>query len=455
MEVYMPYRFFIATALLIMVFRIEVYAQVGALTVLGVKDALVSTLQEFRQALNEATQDAKSVGNSLQANAQNVIRDIDVMLGKKLAYTFDRLDAQERRLADDAERLTALIRDSTEALTRKNYERARVLIADADILAYNTSYSLPCRTTRPRIIAISPNVLNSDDEAPVVRIRGNFLMQGEGLSIKVDGTAAELQQRSDNEIAFLIPQIVMQKARNKQTAVTASVQGLIPIQRSISLLLGCRESRGRLDAIPSVGFLIDPATVFRVSGNLVTTHLVNSVVPDLEGRFERTGSDRCDDAFSVDQNFCLVGAGKFHHVDIWNQNANCGSAIGPVNPSGDRCVFIGGQVRGCGANRGPFNTWVGCKGRGWVKYNYKLWRQDATRVETGRSQVEKSGIPGETSFSFVFPGATSSPEYLFEIVVEKIRGGRVLERRSLSHAKPTVDNWVAKVDQGMMTVQVK
>jgi hypothetical protein len=430
------------------------YAQ-AALTVGAVQSALIESLASLRSALNEATYDAKSVGNSYQANAQNVLKDINLILGSKLAYTFDRLNEQERALTNSAERLISLTKEATEELTKKNFERARVLMIEGDIVAYNTSYSLPCRTTRPRIMLVDPLTINADDEAPVIKARGNFLLQGKDLTVSVGKEKAEITQRTDTEIAFIIPRSLMQTAASKQISASATISGLSTINRKIRFVLGCSEKSEKPDSTPSIGILINPPVSYRVAGTLVTTHLIEKIIPDLEGRFDRTGNNHCDDSFSVDQNYCLIGGGSFHHIDLWNQTANCNSSVGPINASGDRCVFVGGHVGGCGANRGPFNTWAGCKGRGWAGYNYKLWRKETVREEASRADIKKEGIPGESVFSFVFPGATSSPEYKFSLVVEKLRGERILERKTLSDAGPTSGVWRALVKDGTVSVTVQ
>lgn len=443
----------IAASLALFLASAPAYGQ--AMTVLAVKDALVSALQEFRTAMNEATYDAKSVGNSVQANVQNVIQDLDRTFSKNMNVAFDKLNAQELRLAEDAERLVALTKDATEALTKNNFDRARVLMADTDILAYNTSYSLPCRTTKPRIVIAQPTIIGADDEVPIVRVRGNFLLQGKNLKVTVGDTAVDIQQRSDTEIAFLVPQDVLEKAKSQQVAVSAKISGLQTINRKIRFVLGCRERSAPLDDTPSVAFQIDPPITYSVSGTLVTTHLVDKVIPDLEGRFDLTGSNQCDDNFAADQNYCLLpGSGTFDHIEITDQNVNCNSSIGPVNPSGDRCVYVGTHIGGCGANRGPFNTWLGCKGRGWAKYNYKLWKRDSVREEAGRSTVQKQGIPGEKVFGFAFPGAINSPDYQYEVVVEKIRGAKILERKTLTVANPVSDAWNTRVANGSLSIEV-
>ena len=428
----------------------------GALTVGAVQSALVEALNGMRAALNEATYDAKSVGNSYQANAQNVLSDLNTVLGSKLTYTFDRLNDQEKSLAQSAERLVAITKEATDELTKKNFQRARTLMVEGDIVAYNTSYSLPCRTATPRVMLVEPVEIDADAENPIIHLRGNFLLQGKDLSVQIGKQAAKIAQRTDTEIAFEVPRSTLDAAKQKQTSVSGSINGLVSLNRKIRFILGCSEKAVPLPGAPTVQFLINPPISYRVSGTLVTTHLVDKVVADLTGKFSRTGNNQCDDSFSVDQNFCLVDkTGTFHHIDITNQSANCSSSIGPVNPSGDRCVFVGGHVAGCGANRGLFNTWLGCKGRGWVSYDYQLWRKDRIREEASRSAISKEGIVGETVFSFAFPGAVSEPQYNFSLTVEKIRGDKILERKTLSDAAPTSGTWQASVKDGAISVVVQ
>ncbi|ACM31110.1 hypothetical protein [Rhizobium rhizogenes] len=435
------------------------FAQADPITAGIVVQGLTQAIGDMRSALNEATNDAKSVGNSYQANAQNVLTDIDKMFGKNLNLAFDKMTDQQRQLVQNGERLVALTKEATDELTKKNFDRARSLMIEGDIVAYDTSYSLPCRTTKPRVMQVEPVEISADDEAPVIHVRGNFLLQGKGLKVSFAKTEAQVLQRTDTEISFAVPQSVLDDAKGKQIAISATLDGLTTITRKIRFVLGCSEKSRSLETAPSVQFLINPPITFHVQGTLTTSHLVDTVLPDLKGQFSNTGNGHCDDSYSVDQNYCLIDKnGGFDHVDISNPSANCGSSIGPINPSGDHCVFVGGHVQGCGAIRGPFNVWAGCKGRGWVKYDYQLYRKDRVMTEAGHSDIEKEGIPGETLFSFPFPTAAGKKEemqFTFNVIVQKMRGDKVLEQGTLSQAQATHGTWQANVKDGQFSLTLQ
>lgn len=432
------------------------HAQAGAATAAIVVQGLNEALSSMRDALNEATNDAKSVGNSYQANAQNVISDINKAFKDNLNLAFDRMSGQQHQLVENGERLISLTKEATDELTKKNFDRARELMVEGDIVAYDTSYSLPCRTTKPRVMIIHPAEIQADDEAPVIHVRGNFLLQGKDMKVMIGGSVAQVIQRTDTEIAFTVPQNVLDSARAKQIVVSATIAGLKTIARNIRFVLGCSENLTDLDNAPSVQFLVDPPVTHHLNGTLVTSHNVDKVVKDLSGHFGNTGSDHCDDSYAADQNYCLVQkTGTFDHIDITNQSANCGSSIGPVKPSGDRCVFVGAHVQGCGANRGPFNVWLGCKGRGWANYDYQLWRKDTVVEQAGSLDIDKTGIPGETLFSFPFPSASGDSQYSFIVVVQKLRGEKVLEQATLSQAQATHGTWKASVKDGQFSLTVQ
>ncbi|MER9684686.1 MULTISPECIES: hypothetical protein [unclassified Mesorhizobium] len=428
----------------------------GLLTAAGVIEGLNQALDGMRSALNEATNDAKSVGNSYQANAQNVISDINKAFTDNLNLAADKMSEQQRQLVGNGERLISLTQEATEELTKKNFERARSLMIEGDIVAYNTSYSLPCRTTKPRVMLVDPVAIQADQEAPIIHVRGNFLLQGKEFSVKIGKEEAQILQRSDTEIDFAVPPTVLQDAKAKQVAVSASIVGLKTITRKIRFILGCSERFSNLDVTPTVQFLIDPPITYHLKGTLTTSHFVPSVIADLKGHFESTGNNHCDDSYSADQNLCLVQkSGTIDHVELSNQSANCGSGIGPVNPSGDHCVFVGGHVQGCGANRGPFHTWLGCKGRGWVKYDYQLYRKELVQEEADHVDIEKEGVTGETLFSFPFPSASGDKQYTFTVVVQKLRGDKVLEQGTLSQANATHGTWRADVKDGQFSLTLQ
>ena len=194
----------IRVALLALFMCVSVPAWAQALTVLAAKSALEGAIAELRKALADTTNDLRSLGNSLQANAQNVVLDVDRTLGSKINLTFDRLDATELRLMEDVQALTKQVQTATSQIVSKAGDQARMTIVEADIAAYNASYSLPCRSAPPRVVASFPARLTARRTAATLQLKGNFLRQG-NVSVTVNDRPARVVERLDTSLTVELP----------------------------------------------------------------------------------------------------------------------------------------------------------------------------------------------------------------------------------------------------------
>jgi hypothetical protein len=435
-------------------------AQAGGLTVLAVKSALEGAIEEFRKAMNEATHDLQSLGNSLQSNAQNVVLDIDRTLTSKINLTFDRLDATELRLVEDAQALTAQVNAAARQVIAKAGEEARNTIVEADITAYNASYSLPCRDSKPRALASFPARLISARPPLLVTIKGNFLRQGT-LSASINAVPAVILERLDRQVSVQIPPAVLSKAVGEDVVLTVKLAGFEEVERSLWLwgLLGCHETRTTVaDAQAPLGLtILEPPVTYRVSGTTRITYTNYRDVVEPAQPFENTGSDKCDDSYRVDQQWCISGPGTLSQTAVSVTSANCHSGYEGYVPSGDRCALVRGKVGGCGAVRAPVgNTWISCKGRGWLKYNIQLTRHEPFADETASRAVDLTGGMGQKSFSIPLeapPGlAAASPWYALN--VNQHQGRKVLQTFAISHANPNVGPVTSRVNNGLLAVEI-
>lgn len=433
-------------------------AHAAALTVLSVKSALTEVIQSMRDALAEATSDLQSIGNSMQANAQNVLADVDRILGKKLEYTFNRLDATELRLVEDTQALTNQMRLATQQIIAKAGDEARKTIVEADIAAYNTSYSLPCRDARPRIVASFPARLIAGRDSPKITLRGNFLRQGGEPVVTINGVTARLVERLDSALSVEIPAAVLQSAVDDEVLVSAKVSNLQTISRSLWAwgLLGCHESTEAVVASPIALTALQPPYRYVVTGTVAIERTDYREVAEAAQAFANTGSNQCDDNYRVDTQWCLTGPGTMVRADVQNVSANCNSGFEGTTPSGERCVLARGKVAGCGANRGPFNTWLGCKGRGWLNYSITLIRKEPYQAITTPKAVAKQGRPGELSFTFEMPSAVGfeNPLPRYTLQVEKRQGRKLAESYSVSHANPNAGPVTSRANASALAVEV-
>ena len=424
-----------------------------AVTIMAVRAALESAIAELRSTLDQTTHDFIGLGNSVQANAQSVLADIDRIFGDRLDQTFDHLEGFELRLVEDAQGLTSLVHQSASLLAAEAGDEARRTLIDADILAYNTSFSLPCRTSRPRVIATSPDRITVSRDTPVVSLRGNFLNQGVNMTAKIDDKDVRIIERHDTSIRVEIPRSHVQEIVDDELISSLVIDGLKVVERSLGLL-GCSEREREAQPLRAA-IILEPPVHYAVIGTLVTTHLVSTEVPEAPQSFANTGSDKCDDHYRVDRQWCISGEGTVDRAEVQVHSKNCRSSYEGWVPSGDKCVLVRGTVGGCGAIRGPFRTWLGCKGRGWLRYSITLVKRVDERVEAGVSEVSKVGDTGERSFSFAFPRGQRNPQFLYEVAVEKRQGNRVLERAALSHANPVFGTISSRATNGTLSVEVQ
>ena len=445
----------IRVALLALFMCVSVPAWAQALTVLAAKSALEGAIAELRKALADTTNDLRSLGNSLQANAQNVVLDVDRTLGSKINLTFDRLDATELRLMEDVQALTKQVQTATSQIVSKAGDQARMTIVEADIAAYNASYSLPCRSAPPRVVASFPARLTARRTAATLQLKGNFLRQG-NVSVTVNDRPARVVERLDTSLTVELPPELVSSVKDDEVIASATVSGLERIERAPRLwgLLGCGESRSVVSEKPIGLSIIEPPYFLSLAGTLRYEYTASRDVVESEQSFSRTGSNQCDDNSRADEQWC-VSSGTLANVQVRDVGANCNSGYEGTTPSGDRCVLVRGKVAGCGADRGPFNTWLGCRGRGWLNYKIQLTRRETFQTTTADSQVTRTGAPGTWSFAVDMPNPAglTNPLARYNVTVNLMQGRKVVSTYAITHANPNVGPITSRVNGGVLAVE--
>src|SRR5262245_53697399 len=441
------------------------YPQAGAaLTVGAVREMLVQVLAELRKAIAEGAADIKGVGNSLQANVQNVITDIDQMLGSKLQYTFDRLDATERRLVQDAELLVTQTRRAADAVRAGLTQDAAMLIGDADITAYNASYSLPCRNQEPRLVYVTPNTLDLGSSPPVVKVKGNFLNFGPAPTVTVDGAPAKIIARADLEISVAFP---AQYAGGVQDVVKPAISfsGLSARQRKQGLLhfaFGCRESIVSVKQAQSFAVTVRPRITYLISGKLWASYREEKVSEALKQSFYRNTAPNCDGNIDVSQTYCIAKEYVLEDFGIVETTKNgSGSYAGPPVRSGDRCVLVPARIVGKGY-RGVTLPVVGgirdCLGNGWVGYTITIKGKRLLDKDLEPFTIEQAVSAEERSVLFTHPQAgsrLSEPRWKYQIRVQAQRGKQVIASQILSDfARSSGTGVSSDVSDGRLTVNL-
>ncbi|NOJ46073.1 hypothetical protein [Bradyrhizobium archetypum] len=430
-------------------------AQAGILTVGAASAALSAALDQFKAAIAQAGDELRGLGNSLQANAQNVLQDMNKIMKDRMDQAVSSLDVQERRIVEDAEALTRQVQKATEALLKRAGDEARQTIVEADISAYDALFSLPCRDLRPRIVAAFPGEIVASQGQPVMTLRGNYLTQGSTLTASVDGKAARIVERLDHSIKVELPDTIASPTLNRVRAASVQVAGLAALDRTLWFGLVCRE-KSVSQAPVAAAITIRPQIKWSVSGKIRSTHLIESSRAEPVRKFSRTGNDHCDDTFDVTTSYCAADENAVRTTGTLSiTSANCGSSAGAPQPSGPRCVSVPGHVQGCGADRGPFHTWLGCKGRGWLNYDLTLMVTTKSRVEAGSANIEVAPSVTDRSWSFSFPPAGDQAQYEYEATIQKTQGDEVLNRWTVSGANPNAGPVKSRVADGALAVELE
>ncbi len=429
-------------------------AQGALLTGAGVAAALSAAIDRFRAAIAQAGDEVRSAGNSLQANAQNVLQDLNNALKDRMGQAITALEAQERRLAEDAEALTKQLEQATERVAAKAGEEARRTIVEADIAAYNTMYSLPCRDQRPRVVAAFPGEIITAQSEPILTLRGNYFDQGASVAANVGGRPATVVERLATSLRVRLPDEVAPASLDMPRTVSVEVTGLQTKDRTLWFGLACRERE-----VPAAGvaaaLTIEPQITHGVQGTMRTFHMVEHQTPEASRNFSREGSDKCDDSFPVTVNWCSENtAAVSTRAALKVNSANCGSGIQSSNPSGPRCVVVDARVQGCGATPGPFDAWLGCKGRGWLDYDITLTTTTRDSQLAGARDVTVEPSVAQRSWSWRFPEGKIEPRHEYEITVVRTQGKLELGRWTVSGANPNAGPIKSRVADGALAVEL-
>jgi hypothetical protein len=251
---------------------------------------------------------------------------------------------------------------------------------------------------------------------------------------------------------------VIKAVADDEILVSAEIKGMQEISRSLWLwgLLGCHESKHLVVERPVSLTILEPPVKYAVTGSKGVTFTDFRDVPEATQRYSNTGGNQCDDNYRVDQTYCISGAGTLASTRVALVSANCSSGYEGNTPAGDRCVLVRGTVGGCGADRGPFNVWLGCRGRGWLEYDVQLTRREPVPVQTPAEQFSVDGSLGQVSFNVPLPATTglTSPAYVYTADVLMKQGRKVVNTYAVSHANPNAGPVTSRAGNGVLSLEI-
>lgn len=424
--------------------------------------AIITTLEQAINALNgvlsTAGNEVRSAGASLAGNAQNVLSDLKTSVGSNLDRSVGALQGMQKQLAEDALLLTRQLNQAAADIANKTGEQARQTVWEADMTAYNTSYSLPCRDQKPRVLFSIPAEVRRGTNVPEVTLRGNFLDIGAPPAVSVDGRPAALIARQRNELRIQIPAEVMNSA-NEPRSVRLKIETK-ELSRT-NLWLFCPE---RIVPAPvEQAVVLRPELQYKVKGVISGTYdKYESWSKAFE--FHKEDGD-CEASYDVTQQWCapegyeLVPANP---IEISKHSANCNSSISDAALAGARCVTVPAHLGGCGYDN--IINFLGarirnCKGRGWVHYTITLNARKPIPTTLDPFEFIASSPDGkQRSFSFTHPAASQnlpSRKWEFQAAVETLEGGKLLRSVKAGTANPNPAGINTKLGDGVVFVNVE
>lgn len=428
----------------------------GTVVVAAARSALVDAVERLDTALSNQAGNVQSLGESLKGDATALLSDFDARLQGKLQYTFSQLTQQEQQVFNDSQALADKIDAATQALTSKTQVGVRQSLGEADILAYNALYSLPCRSQIPRIVYANPERVAANDLHEAA-FRGNFLSIGDPLSVTVDGVPAGILSRSANEMRISIPEVVFKNLEHER-----SVSIEIPTSQTnrTNLWVTCWESVGKGPRLLT--------SVRVVPGTRVDIRTRISAVAELPSESfdvpygDDENNDDCNANYNATKQFSVPEDAK---LTGFSQPAlsctRCGSGVNNVRQIGDKAIVVDAHFQACGTdcvNLG-FTKVCNCKGRGCLKYSGQLHA-----VRSGTKQLDAQAttmtVQGLFQRSFIvayekpIPPDAKNIKWLYEAEVTETTGSSV-RRYIVSDSSPIASGIMSRIgSDGKLNLEV-
>ncbi|QGY33219.1 hypothetical protein [Pantoea cypripedii] len=429
----MKWSFAIILSLLLPLYVKPVNAE--PITAFMVSKMLQDALQGLQDSIETAGGEVKGAGNSLQKNAQNVLVDINRVLGSNMNTAFDRLDATQRKLLTDAQKLTLLIEKSTKEVASHSFNEARLSIGDADILAYNVTYSLPCRDQVPRIVYWTPQKIIFNGDEVLVTVRGNFLNNDSEIRVKLDNVDVPIMARTDNEMSFVIPGNAIKTVQTLQT-VSFTISGLKKrIRRDgiLNALLGCKVSVEPAQP-QQIAVVVRPATIFTLDATITASESIWSptyVAYITQPKFYReTGSGGNSD---VSEQYCLKSDEIVDRYELTATNKGGRSSVGPAVLSGDRCVFVPARVVGNGKDGLGISKGGGNIGYILTIYGKRLMVSKLAEKDFHQVANSSNNI---VTFSYPYDFDKGNVSWKYTVRILSSQGSKVLSDDTLTNVTP-------------------
>ena len=444
----------------------------GDISVSNVRAALIQALEKLQESTRTAGDEARKTGDSLEKNGKNIVKEIDERFGNRADILIRRLDDSERKFIQDVGKTIVLTNQASQDLVLKTGEQARLTLFEADILAYNTSYSLPCRPKVPRLVYVADTPIIVGNQLPAVRLKGNFLDQGKLYEAKINGISSKVVARAANELTLEIPDSVLDSVSAPQL-----VQVSIKTQQTTYIPLICIP---RVTDVPSpiqTAVELQPQKTVSVDATIGGNYIVRKP-PETKTENAEFPQER---EHVIDEN-CAINETRRREYLVpqgWTIqdvrfngpfSANGGSHKEGIDIYPDK-VVVRVRLKGKGYRtiREPFTGAIlyrDCNGRGWLDFSITMIGTKSTTqtfdpqtiVITDERQAIQ-GSPGQTSFVVRHSMAGRSlPEasWRYTLTVNRQIGRKVMPPIVLSDQLQThlPTSTATTMNDGTLSVQI-
>lgn len=441
----------------------------GDLSIGEVRKLLLDVLDRFNSSLRDAGTEIRTSGNSLEANAKDIIKEIDQKFGNRLDRTIKQLNAIEKAFFEDVGRTIQATENSIIAIQKNAGEEARQTIFEADILAYNSSYSLPCRNKIPRIVYATPNQVIVKNDDPFVKIRGNFLNIGSEAKVFVDEVETKVIARSSDEISLQIPDSIL----NDVSDVKLSSISLALYQTTVTPVI-CSAKNSLMENPLQISVKLTPQIVYQVEGFIegsyasITPESTKENVQDFPQGFREIIDEDCTINETRRVEYSIPDGWEIIDKKYTELSSRGSSYLEGIDFTGNRAVV---RIRLIGKYTSVRDPVLGigkdfCDSRGSLKYDLTLvGRQQistpeiVTRVALPRETFKITGSPGQTTFADIRHLSANAglrdAEWYYTATVIGTVGRKIVPPVQINTNLPTEANLTSKMENGILSISIR
>lgn len=412
----------------------------GPPTIAGTLLGLDEVIDRLDRLVKTTSGEIQRIGQELLAEARNTEAELNQDFKDRLNQLTDALNELEKRTIADANALVERMQISAEALEAHALDAAKIALYEANVTAYDTLASLPCRDQVPRFVYAQPFKMRVGLDIPEVHVRGNFLNFDLSLEVKVKGAVATVISRNANELVVRIPDSVLASIQETQSvSVAASPSSCHPHLFGHDLI--------KPTSPLTIAIQLSPPVTYRVHAlikpivSLPVTHVWPFDFYDIDND---CNADRaCDQTWDIPADWNL----DFANVRFSITTANCGSSAGPPRLAGPHAIYLPAHITGCGTN------WIwNCKGRGWIGYHLDVPSKQYQGQPWSESNQDQVGTADQRTYTFDYraeqpiPADNQGVRWTYNLSLQIQVGSQQPHRVELSDVNPNGDGVESRID---------